>query len=357
MLDTLEGANVAELAKRVDILGKSKSKASKTTMETTKDEPKNNALHDRLKKLIRASPVMVFMKGQPKSPQCGFSRQLVEIFDQAKIPFGSFDILSDPEVRAELKVLSNWPTYPQVYVRGEFVGGLDIMKDMIDEEPETSLMALLGLEDLLKPDASLHAQLRALTQSATVMVFMKGHPDEPQCGFSRKIVALLREQEVPFSTFDILSDPEVRAELKVLSNWPTYPQVYVRGEFVGGLDIIVEMAEDVSLAQEWELETTTSSKALPLDQLVRQAPVMVFIKGTRDVPECGFSRQLISILEEAKFDYTTFDVLSDPDVRSGLKTFSNWPTFPQMYIKGEFIGGLDIVRELHEEKELVDLKP
>lgn len=70
---------------------------------------------------------------------------------------------------------------------------------------------------------------------------MKGIPDAPECGFSRKIVGLLRDGKVAFDSFNILSDPDVRAGLKEFSKWPTYPQLYVKGQLMGGLDIVTEM--------------------------------------------------------------------------------------------------------------------
>lgn len=73
------------------------------------------------------------------------------------------------------------------------------------------------------------------------MLFMKGNPTDPKCGFSRQIVALLNEENIQYGTFDILNDNEVRQGLKQFSNWPTYPQLYVNGTLVGGLDILKEM--------------------------------------------------------------------------------------------------------------------
>lgn len=82
-----------------------------------------------------------------------------------------------------------------------------------------------------------------------VVLFMKGEPDAPRCGFSRRIVTLLRDQGVQFSYFDIFSDESVRSGLKVLNNWPTFPQLIVNGEFVGGLDIVQEMVENGELQE------------------------------------------------------------------------------------------------------------
>ena len=95
----------------------------------------------------------------------------------------------------------------------------------------------------------LQKRLKALTTSAPVLVFMKGNREEPRCGFSRKVVAALAETGADFETFDILEDEEVRQGLKEYSDWPTYPQLYVKGELVGGCDIILEMAADGSLKE------------------------------------------------------------------------------------------------------------
>lgn len=80
-------------------------------------------------------------------------------------------------------------------------------------------------------------------------------------------------------------------------------------------------------------------------------------KGTPNEPRCGFSRQTISLLNTHNILYKTFDILSDDDVRSGLKEYSNWPTYPQLYVNGELVGGLDILKEMSEAGELVDLIP
>jgi len=82
-----------------------------------------------------------------------------------------------------------------------------------------------------------------------------------------------------------------------------------------------------------------------LEGLVKAAPVMLFMKGTPSAPQCGFSRQTVALLRERSIRYGFFNILADDDVRQGLKEFSDWPTFPQLYAGGELVGGLDIVRE------------
>ncbi|EPY86493.1 hypothetical protein CB1_000309003 [Camelus ferus] len=185
-IDRLDGAHAPELTKKVQ------RHASSGSFPPSGNEHPKEDLSLRLKKLIHAAPCMLFMKGTPQEPRCGFSKQMVEILNKHNIQFSSFDIFSDEEVRQGLKTYSSWPTYPQLYVSGELIGGLDIVKE-----------------------------LEASEELDTIC------PKAPKL-----------EESVDYETFDILEDEEVRQGLKTYSNWPTYPQLYVKGELVGGLDIV-----------------------------------------------------------------------------------------------------------------------
>lgn len=98
---------------------------------STKEE-----LHKRLSNLVKAAPVMLFMKGTPSMPQCGFSRQLVSLLRENGVKYGFFNILADDEVRQGLKEYADWPTFPQLWTDGELVGGLDIVKEEIESDPD-----------------------------------------------------------------------------------------------------------------------------------------------------------------------------------------------------------------------------
>jgi Grx4 family monothiol glutaredoxin len=183
------------------------------------------------------------------------------------------------------------------------------------------------------------------------MLFMNGTHDEPKCGFSRKVVDILREVKVEFNSFDILSDEEVRQGLKVYSNWSSFPQLYIKSELIGGSDIVLEMQKS------GELEKVLAEKGVVsledrLKKLVNSSPVMLFMKGTPDSPQCGFSSKVVNVLKAEGIKFGSFDILGDEEVRQGLKKFSNWPTFPQLYYKGELIGGCDIILELNSNGEL-----
>jgi len=220
--------------------------------------------------------------------------------------------------------------------------------DRLAKPPEASTAPVAE-----KPD--LNTRLTALVNTAPVMLFMKGTPDAPQCGFSSKIVNILKENGAKFSSFNILSDQEVREGLKKFSNWPTFPQLYIDGKLVGGLDIVKELAEQGELKD--MLPKAPQSINERIETLLRKAHVMLFMKGDPSAPKCGFSSKIVNILQDAGVKFSSFDILSDEDIRQGLKTYSNWPTYPQLYVDGKLIGGLDIVKELAEAGELKDMIP
>lgn len=91
-----------------------------------------------------------------------------------------------------------------------------------------------------------------------------------------------------------------------------------------------------------------------IDNEVKNNDVVLFMKGTPQFPQCGFSGQVVQILDYVGVPYKGINVLADDDIRQGIKDYSNWPTIPQLYIKGEFVGGCDIVREMFQAGELQD---
>jgi monothiol glutaredoxin len=94
---------------------------------------------------------------------------------------------------------------------------------------------------------------------------------------------------------------------------------------------------------------------LEIDNIVKNNPVVLFMKGTKDFPQCGFSATVVQVLNTIGVDYKDVNVLADNNIREGIKQYANWPTIPQLYVKGEFIGGCDIVREMFEAGELQTL--
>jgi monothiol glutaredoxin len=92
-----------------------------------------------------------------------------------------------------------------------------------------------------------------------------------------------------------------------------------------------------------------------IQQQIKENPIVLYMKGNKDLPMCGFSARAVNILKSYGVAFVTMDVLQDEALRQGIKIFSSWPTIPQLYVKGEFIGGSDIMGEMHESGELKQL--
>ena len=88
---------------------------------------------------------------------------------------------------------------------------------------------------------------------------------------------------------------------------------------------------------------------IEIQDAIKKDKIVLFMKGTRNFPQCGFSGRMIDILGQFNVEYQEYDVLADSELRDGIKSFSNWPTIPQLYVNGEFIGGSDIVYDMHKE--------
>ncbi|CAF1056008.1 unnamed protein product [Adineta ricciae] len=244
VIDRVDGFNQSDLLKKIKFHVNSIGVVQTTEIRSDSSSPMIQ-VENKIKQLLDSSPIILFMKGTPASPQCGFSRQACHLLDEHKIKYDYFDVLADQNVREQLKRYSNWNTYPQLYVGGELIGGLDIVKQMIENGDFE-----LKLKEQKPPglDKETKKYLESLINQAPLMLFIKGTPEAPQCGFTRELLALLSNANVTgYKTFNILQDENVRQKLKEYSSWQTYPQIYVNGQFIGGLDVLKQMNEDGTL--------------------------------------------------------------------------------------------------------------
>ncbi|MBA2261682.1 MAG: Grx4 family monothiol glutaredoxin [Solirubrobacterales bacterium] len=123
-------------------------------------------------------------------------------------------------------------------------------------------------------DTQIRDAIQEAIRDNEVVVFMKGTPQQPMCGFSARTVAALQEMQTPFAAVDILPDPRIRQELSGLSGWPTIPQLFVRGELIGGCDIIVEMYESGELAQTLGVEAPQEAPEQAPEAAPQAAPIL-----------------------------------------------------------------------------------
>ena len=123
-----------------------KTAGATATTDTQGLEMNDQPVNDRIQAEINSQDVVLFMKGNPMFPQCGFSAATVQALSMAGVKFGSVDVLQDAEIRDGIKQFSNWPTIPQLYVKGEFVGGCDIVREMFETGELQEMLKEKGIE-------------------------------------------------------------------------------------------------------------------------------------------------------------------------------------------------------------------
>ncbi|KAI3897003.1 hypothetical protein MKX03_015827 [Papaver bracteatum] len=389
--DAMEGANPSSLANKVaEVAGSvnpdssavpvSLGPAAGTNMlETVKEFAKQNGASQKetiatsvshgpfikwLKQLFDLHPILLFMKGDPAEPKCDLCGKVVNVLEEEGVSFKSYDILEYKGVGENLIKLYNWPTFPQLFCKGKLLGGCDVAVSMHEsgqlkelfrdqgvnttEAKGSEPVAISVSDSSTRLAVTLNSQIKNRIDSGSVVLFMEGKPEDPKCVCSREVVEILQEEELEFESFDILDDDEIRQGLEVHSNCSSFPQLYFEGELM----VLKSTGKDI-IGKE-TLEDIIGKKTLEdrLKSIISSSETMLFMKGTPEEPRCGFSSKVLKALKEDGLKFESFDVLNDEEVRRGLKTYSNWPTFPQLYYKGELIGGCDNVLNLHGSGEL-----
>lgn len=146
-----------------------------------------------------------------------------------------------------------------------------------------------------------------VTNNAFFM-FIKGSPEQPKCKFTRKLLELLAPQSYKFRTFDILKDERIRQWLKFYSNWPTFPQIYLNGKFVGGVDIVTELIETGEFDFMVPEKARKPAPEVEVRELLAQHKVLVLIEGTTENPTSPESKELVAMLHRHGVKFVALDL-------------------------------------------------
>ena len=184
-----------------------------------------------------------------------------------------------------------------------------------------------------------------VTQQPQFFMFIKGTPEQPKCKFTRKLLELFAPHGYRYKSFDILKDERIRQWLKFYSSWPTFPQVFLAGKFVGGVDIVSELVE----AGEFDAMVPQPAKRLaPADEfkeLLAQHKVLAILEGSADSQSTPASQKLAGLLKACSVTYTALDVLHRSDLLKALLG-SQLPSVPCLFVEGQLLGDLARVEAL-----------
>jgi len=307
-------------------------------------------MFNKIDHLLKQHPVVVFIKGTQKNPECGFSRQILEFFDNKNVIYQDTNVFTEG-YRHWIKEYSSYQNIPQVYIEGKFVGGLDNVKSF---DAEGKLDAMIPKGSIRSNPSELLDKI--LTDSRMILFKTSGKENNEWWKWSMNAQKLLGEQAMLQSMFDTKDFPEIQNELLKRSEKAEMPQLYLDGKiWATGEEMLTKLAPNSNDNRLFDDNLYMKNINDHLKMLINKSNVMVFIKGSPDAPQCGFSNKICQTLDKLKVDYGHFNILQDPLVREKLKVYSDWNTYPQVYVDGDLVGGLDIVNELIEAGDFQDM--
>ena len=227
VVQVIEGASIPDLFSAIESYSNSFSRIFEETRNTE---------YRKISDFIGSSHLTVYLKGSISQPKSRRSQKLVRMLNG--YDYQTFDISSDKCLAEYVKLFTGSAVFPKFFLHGNYCGSIEELAEAIKAG---------SLSKSLEQD--LNTRLHKLINSQKHLVVMMGSKEEPICGFSKRLISLLAEYGLQYDTFDISIDNEVCEGLKVLSNWPTYPQVYANGELIGGLDICMQLHTEGSLKE------------------------------------------------------------------------------------------------------------
>ena len=195
--------------------------------------------------------------------------------------------------------------------------------------------------------------IEVIISSYPLVVFIKGTPEEPRWKFTRRLLAHLNKFELKFKSFNILEDERIRQWLKIYSNWPTYPQVFINKQFVGGIDIIDQLVEENEFIEMVPKECKKLPPIETFEEMLSSFDLVVLLEGTPESPSTDSSKSIIEILNSNSIKYVTvnYSLLND-EVKSHIKNKYNVSEVPYIFVKKEGFGNQETLMKCISEGSL-----
>jgi glutaredoxin-related protein len=199
-------------------------------------------------------------------------------------------------------------------------------------------------------------ELEELINTGSMTCFIKGSPSEPRCKFSKQLLRFLMDNNITKLAYhDILEDTFTRDALKVYSNWKTYPQIYVQGKLLGGIDAVKDLHAKGQFLDKIPKECFGKGLYPRIRKIIDQQHVMLFMQGTPQEAKNDEDKQAVTILKETGVEFGYFDVSAAEDIAKGAPTYARFTGYPQLFVGGELLGGLSFLQEKQSQSKLADL--
>ena len=192
----------------------------------------------------------------------------------------------------------------------------------------------------------------ALAKSV-VAVFIKGTKKKPFDGYQREAIQILDQSKVRYSIYNVMNDPDLREILKEISRFSSYPQLFIEKKFVGGLNFLRQAQSQGGLASVIPSTEVMLPMREKIQKLIQKGRIMLFIEGTIDFPTEIQSEEIVRLVRDENYKYDkedlhSFDLNQDSEIKPALLDYCRFRVTPQLYVNERLVGGLEVVRELHQ---------
>ena len=316
-----------------------------------------------LEKLLGSASVII-LNDKPiaeSEPAKSIRNQLQSL----KGSFKYINVTQDEKLNRWINTFLGKKSMPVLFVRGKFYCAEDQLAELSGNQAKIKEIA--GSSNVTNASV-----LTTVLSECPAILFLRGNKARSESEIKNELqegkleesknCALvgvqLEEGYLFYRTVNIEDHRGLEAELKAhlqTTSELSYPVLVYKGKLVAYGEDLVSKSKDQSFFKQFDPNDLLPDKYSEIKRLINSHPVVVFMKGSPSSPECGFTGQVVDILEEERIDYKHVDIIAQPDVRELLKVYANWKTYPQIYVKGELIGGLDIVREMIEDGSFQEL--
>lgn len=305
---------------------------------------------NQLDKIAKQEKITVF---RDSSSQAGDDQKVQRLLDENSVKYQTVDLAnrSFDNLAKWVSFFAGGQSLPQVYVEGKLLGGPSKIAELANSGQLSGVIP----RDCILGDVD--AEFASIIQEERLILLVTSDFEQRDSD-AQKSQACLKQMQLKgliFRHLDLKNKPAIEAAArKVVGEGFNLPFLFFDQKPFGGGDTLMSTVQNTDLKEIFEEKLFREDVFSQIKKIINSYPIMVFIKGSPDEPQCGFTSTLVGILAKYKVDYRHFNILEDHLIREKIKEYSNWKTFPQMYVKGELLGGLDIIKELIEEGSFLD---
>ncbi|EAR88740.1 monothiol glutaredoxin-S11 protein (macronuclear) [Tetrahymena thermophila SB210] len=296
-------------------------------------EDERKKMYAKIDGLLSKPGIIAFITGTPNEPECGFTRQLVEVFQNLQVRFDYYNTEADMAMLQFIRHYSKWPTFPQVFFNGKLIGGLDVVREHIAK----GTLEIPPESRISNPET----RLENILNENKAILFLEGKPNEENHNQeSKKAVELLQQTGIKFTTFDLTIDSHLKEYLQNKYS-KQLPVFFANSNFVGNLTTLQELSAKGDLLQTVPGNLWVLNGEQKINYLLKRCEILVFINGIPKDTKTKESQQIIHLLESKQKRYDFYNVDADAEVEEALKKITGKETIPLIYEHQKLIGDLE----------------